>query len=176
MTPTPSTEPKNDRAAARELALLVLCHLESYPAHERAAAVGLVFEHPPRAEASDVGGEELGRLFAQRKLQRRAEASVAHVLEHAESIDAAVADTSRRWSLARMLVTDRNVIRLATAELLYVPDSPRRVVVAEAVRLATRYGSERSGPFVNAVVEQLATRLRPRASTPGASADDVDAG
>ena len=56
---------------------------------------------------------------------------------------------------------DRNVLRLAVAELLSSPDVPRNVIISEAVRLAGRYGSERSTAFVNGLVETLARTLRP---------------
>ena len=54
-----------------------------------------------------------------------------------------------------------DALRLVGAEMLALPDTPRAVIVAEAVRLASRYGSERSAPFVNGVAEALAKRLRP---------------
>lgn len=163
MTITPPTEPRNDRAAARELALIMLCHADSYPADERVSAVSLLFDHPPAADEGDIGAEALARFVSDRKLRRWAEKLVTLVLEHAEAIDETIAGVSQRWKVARMSNTDRNVIRLAVAELIHVPDSPRAVLVAEAVRLATRYGSERSGPFVNGVVDQLASTLRPSA-------------
>ena len=56
---------------------------------------------------------------------------------------------------------DRNVIRLAAGELKCSETStPRGVVIAEAVRLASRYGSDHSAPFVNGLVESLARYFR----------------
>jgi N utilization substance protein B len=64
---------------------------------------------------------------------------------------------------------DRNVVRMATAELLLRTAVPRAAILSEAVRLAGRYGSDRSASFVNGLVEALAKRLRP-GPEPGASA------
>jgi hypothetical protein len=60
-----------------------------------------------------------------------------------------------------MAQVDRNVLRLAAFELAARPDTPRPVILSEAVRLARRYGSERSSSFVNGVADALARRLRP---------------
>jgi transcription antitermination protein NusB len=147
------------RPRGRELALAVLCHLESYAPAERAEARGLVWDSPPFGDAE--GEDAFAVLAADSAARRFGEALVDHVLGHWSEIDEAIEQTSRRWRLARMDRVDRNVIRLAAAELLATPDTPRGVVLAEAVRLAGRYGSERSVRFVNGLVEALATRLRP---------------
>jgi N utilization substance protein B len=80
--------------------------------------------------------------------------------ERAAEIDAAIEATSRSWRLARMDRVDRNVLRLVGAESLGLSETPRAVIVSEAVRLAARYGSERSAPFVNGVAQALAAKLR----------------
>ena len=86
---------------------------------------------------------------------------LAAALERGPEIDAAIEATSRSWRLARMDRVDRNLLRLVGVEMLAIEDTPRAVIVAEAVRLAARYGSDRSAPFVNGVAEALAKRLRP---------------
>ncbi|MFY0530863.1 transcription antitermination protein NusB [Nannocystis pusilla] len=80
--------------------------------------------------------------------------------ERAAEIDGAIEATSRSWRLARMDRVDRNVLRLVGAESLGLSETPRAVIVSEAVRLAARYGSERSAPFVNGVAQALAGKLR----------------
>ncbi len=62
--------------------------------------------------------------------------------------------TAENWSLARMAVTDRNVMRLAAYELLYT-ETPSRVVLNEAIELARRYGSKQSSQFVNGILDRL---------------------
>ena len=156
-------EGKGMRPRGRELALAILCHLESYAPAERAEAVGLVWNNPPAGDAE--GEDAFAVLAADGPARRFAESLVAHVIARWSEIDAAIEETSVRWRLARMDRVDRNVIRLAGAELVALPDTPRGVIVAEAVRLAGRYGSERSVRFVNGLVEALATRLRPNGAS-----------
>ena len=56
-----------------------------------------------------------------------------------------------------MAVVDRNVLRLAVAELLDRPDVPTAVILNEAVELASAYSTDDSGRFVNGVLATLAT-------------------
>jgi len=147
-----------DRAHGREVALLALCHLESYRPEERARALELFWAHAP-AEAGE-GGQELRGWLADAKVVEFARRLLTAGSERAAEIDAAIEATSRSWRLARMDRVDRNVLRLVGAESLGLSETPRAVVVSEAVRLAARYGSERSAPFVNGVAQALAAKLR----------------
>ena len=77
-------------------------------------------------------------------------------LARAEEIDAEIERLAQDWTLARMPATDRNVLRLAAAELLGVGDTPVSVALDEAVELAKLYGTPASGKFVNGVLGSLA--------------------
>jgi N utilization substance protein B len=133
----------------RELALACLCHVEGFAAPERAAALGL-----------------LAALTSDAAVRRFAVDLVELVVAAWPEIDAAIADTSKRWRLERMDRVDRNAIRIVTAELLHRPQTPRAVILSEAVRLAARYGGERSPTFVNGVARALADALRPAVESP----------
>ena len=73
-------------------------------------------------------------------------------------IDAQLADVTTNWRLERLGAVERCVLRLAAAEL-YQGDTPPRVVIKEAMRLAERYGSALSARFVNGVLDALARRM-----------------
>src|SRR3984957_8099892 len=75
-------------------------------------------------------------------------------------IDELVDGASIGWDLGRMAVVDRNVLRLAVAELLACPDVPTPVVRNEAVELASAYSPDDSGRFVNGVLATLAQQIR----------------
>ncbi len=147
------------RTQGRELALAVLCHLESYPPEEHDRAVALVLRTPP---AGDEPGEDvIAQLAKDPEVFGFAERLVGLWLTQRGEIDALIDATSASWRLQRMDRVDRNVVRLAATELRACPDTPRNVAIAESVRLAARFGSERSASFVNGLVEALAGRLRP---------------
>ncbi|HEX4245949.1 MAG TPA: transcription antitermination factor NusB [Acidimicrobiales bacterium] len=87
-------------------------------------------------------------------------ALLAAVEDRQPEIDAMVGDAAIGWDVDRMAVIDRNVLRLAVAELLSFPEVPTAVVLNEAVDLATGYSTDESGSFVNGILATLAVRIR----------------
>lgn len=82
-------------------------------------------------------------------------------LAHQEEIDRKISDTALHWKLDRMTLTDRNVLRLALAELFYFP-TPVAIVIDEAIVLAKIFGSENSSSFVNGILGKIVCSLPPR--------------
>lgn len=76
-----------------------------------------------------------------------------------EKVDEIIRTVSQHWRIERMTRVDRNILRLATYELLALPEIPRRVTLNEAVELAKRFGAEGSAGFVNGVLDRIATDL-----------------
>jgi transcription antitermination protein NusB len=86
---------------------------------------------------------------------------VQGVDSHRVEIDELIRKYSRTWTLERMPVIDRSVLRIAIFELLASPDVPTAVVLDEAVELAKSYGTDDSGKFVNGMLSSIASYLRP---------------
>ena len=80
---------------------------------------------------------------------------IATVADHGTKLDASLAEVTANWRLERLGVIERSVLRLAAAEL-HRNETPVRVVLQEAVRLAERYGTARSARFVNGVLDAYA--------------------
>ena len=78
--------------------------------------------------------------------------------QHGEELDDELTEVTTNWRLDRLGVVDRSVLRLAAAELRR-GETPPRVVIQEAVRLAERYGTVKSAKFVNGVLDALARRM-----------------
>ena len=76
-----------------------------------------------------------------------------------EDIDELIEKSSKNWRLNRMPVVDRNILRLATAELLFFDDVPASVTINEAVELAKRFGDKDSRAFVNGILDRIASIL-----------------
>jgi N utilization substance protein B len=87
-----------------------------------------------------------------------ANALITTVDKHGTELDADLAEVTTNWRLERLSAIDRCVLRLAAAEL-YIGETPPRVVLREAVRLAERYGTMKSSKFVNGVLDALARRM-----------------
>lgn len=71
------------------------------------------------------------------------------------AVDAAIEAVSSNWRLARMEVVDRNLLRLATYEILWCPDIPRAASINEALELAKRFHSRDAAAFINGVLDRL---------------------
>ncbi len=103
-------------------------------------------------ELSSFGSES---LIYPREIPEFAHRLVATYLEHRREIDYLIDSYADRWSLERMPMVDRNLLRLGCTELLYVPDIPPSVTVNEYVELAKVFSTEDSGKFVNGVLGRL---------------------
>lgn len=82
------------------------------------------------------------------------------VIETMEDLDRGIEAASEHWSVARMPVIDRNILRIGLYELRHDHETPTAVVVSEGVRLAQTYSTERSASFVNGVLASLAKTAR----------------
>ncbi len=91
-------------------------------------------------------------------------ALVHGVDEHRARLDEVIASYAEGWSLARMPAVDRNVLRLATFEVLYVDDVPDAVAVSEALNLVRDLSTDESPAFVNGVLGNI---VRDRESLAG---------
>ena len=90
---------------------------------------------------------EVSRPFAQEL--------VDGTIAHQNEIDQKIASFAQEWTISRMANVDRNVMRLATYEILFRPDIPGRVSLNEAIELAKRFGGEESAKFVNGILDKV---------------------
>ena len=98
---------------------------------------------------SDV--EEEVREFSNRLITR--------ACKNIEGIDDIINRYSEHWRLSRMSKIDRNILRMAIYELVYLRDIPPPVTINEAVELAKKYGTEESGAFVNGILDRIRVAL-----------------
>jgi N utilization substance protein B len=88
-----------------------------------------------------------------------ARALVAGTVEHVEEIDRLIQRHADNWRLDRMAVVDRNVLRLATQEFLYDKETPRTVVINEAIEIARRFSTQESPQFINGILDSIKKEL-----------------
>lgn len=93
---------------------------------------------------------------------------VKGTIRNLKEIDAEIMKYSEEWKLERMANTDRNILRLAVYEIIYLDDIPPGVTVNEAVELAKKYGDEESGKFVNGILGNLVRNLETQPKEPPA--------
>lgn len=95
-----------------------------------------------------------------------AEKLTALTQEHQADIDKTIATCADNWTVDRMGRVDRNVLRLAVAELFHIDDVPSRVTMDEAVEIAKRFGGEDSSRFVNGVLDRVVREAAERIIEP----------
>ena len=94
------------------------------------------------------------RMQGRSALTEFADKLLRGTLEHREQVDQRLKRLATRWSLSRMPVVDRNILRLGGYEIMF-GETPDRVAVNEAILLAKRYGDKNSPRFVNGVLDRL---------------------
>lgn len=75
-------------------------------------------------------------------------------------LDNLVGELAPEWPIDQIAAVDRNVLRIAIYELLFLPEVPPKVAINEAVELAKMFGGESSPRFVNGVLGSLVSRDR----------------
>lgn len=139
--------PRAARSAGRALAVQWLYAWEQ----NRYVEDALLVDEDTRTEAgaeADAFAQELARGVAAQRTP----------------VDAAIDQRLQNWTIHRLSVIDRQILRLGAYEILYRDDVPPRVAINEAVELAKQFGSEDKTPrLVNGVLDRLARDHRPEA-------------
>ena len=94
------------------------------------------------------------RMRKNKPLVAFGEGLLTGVRQNRKDIDALIGLNAVNWSVKRMATVDRNVLRLATFEMIWA-GVPGRVVINEAIELAKRYGNHNSGQFVNGILDRI---------------------
>ncbi len=126
------------RHQARELALQVLFHME--------------FNQGDPGECFDLVSGSFGTSRGSPDFSRQL---VLGVWGQKEQLDALLRKASEHWRLERMSMVDRNVLRIALYEVLFLKDIPPKVSIDEAVELGKKFGTEESGAFINGILDSI---------------------
>ncbi len=81
------------------------------------------------------------------------------VVADTDRIDTAIAEAADNWDIRRMATVDRNILRIATLEILLRDDIPPKVAINEGIELAKRYGDQDSSKFVNGILDRVARTI-----------------
>ncbi len=82
-----------------------------------------------------------------------------------EEIGQLIERNAEHWRMERMAAVDRNVLRTGVAEFLGFPDTPRPVIINEALEIARRFSTPESVQFINGVLDSVARELGETAKT-----------
>jgi N utilization substance protein B len=84
---------------------------------------------------------------------------VVGTVDHVEEIDRLIQRHAEHWRLDRMATVDRNLLRLAIHEFLYNKETPKTVVINEAIEIARRFSTHESPQFINGILDSIKKEL-----------------
>lgn len=129
------------RRDAREIALQALYQIE-------VAGVGV-----EKAVAYAAENGEIGKIDD--STRRFAIDLVKGTLEHGSIIDESIRSRLKKWNIDRLGKVDRNILRIAAYEILFKGDIPSAVSINEAIEIAKKFSDDKSGQFINGVLDSL---------------------
>ena len=127
-----------NRRKAREVALQILYQIETRNTSTKEALDVIFLRYRFKPEV---------RRFAEMLVQ-----GTDHFILPLNSL---IKKYAKNWTLERMAAVDRNILRLAIYELLFLKNVPPIVTINEAVEIAKRYGTNDSGKFVNGILDKI---------------------
>lgn len=128
------------RTLARECALKILYRIE-------------IGKDPVHVSIQDFWSKMKRSVDAQVRVF--SDSLVKGTCQNLASIDERISKYADNWDISRMAVIDKNILRMATFELLYLDDVPPNVSINEAIELAKKYGDIDSGKFVNGILDKI---------------------
>ena len=131
------------RTRARELALQALYQLDV----QGSELLGRLKEFFREADADDF-------------VRRLASDWTRGTWDNLAQCDEMIADSTIRWQFKRLSPVDKSILRLAVYQLKFCPDIPPKVVINEAIELAKKFSTDKSGPFVNGVLDAVLKKLK----------------
>ena len=126
----------------------------------RIVAFQVVYQDDLNPGSAATFGEEFLReeLPDHQPIRNFAQLLIDGTLQKKAEIDAILEQAAENWTISRMNSTDRNILRLAAYEILFT-QTPRAVVINEAVEQAKRFGTADSAGFVNGVLDKIVSSV-----------------
>jgi N utilization substance protein B len=118
----------------------------------RKLALDILYQH----ELTGTPVAEILNRYRSNPAYEFAEAVVMGVADHLDELDGLISSHAEDWSIDRMPVLDRNLLRMALFEMLHLDDVPSAVAINEAVELAKIYSTEDSSRFINGILGTVA--------------------
>lgn len=76
-------------------------------------------------------------------------------VENLAKIDDMIQVQAENWRISRMAVVDRNIIRMSIYEFLHEDDTPKLVIIDEAIEIAKKFGTQKSSQFINGILDGI---------------------
>lgn len=98
---------------------------------------------------------EIATLECQNEVQNYTVSIAEKYKENSKEVDGQIQKFAKGWNIDRLVKIDKDILRIAIVELLYVQDAPTKVVVDEALELAKKYSTDESSSFINGILAKV---------------------
>lgn len=128
----------------------------------REAVMQVLYAHDIRKDSIEKVAEGLipEEILAHDKSREFAQKLLTDVITHKKTIDEYIAKHADNWELDRMAIIDKNLMRIAIAEFLFMEDVPPKVTINEAIEISKKYSTDKSGKFINGILDATLNELR----------------
>lgn len=98
---------------------------------------------------------EIATLESQNDVKNYAVTIAEKFKENAKNVDEQIQKFAKGWDIERLVKMDKDILRIAIVELLYIKDAPMKVIVDEALELAKKYSTDESSSFINGILAKV---------------------
>ncbi len=114
----------------------------------------------------DLSGNEAGSIITTFEELRKVKPGVRDfavklfegTIHEMDKIDSMIEGQADNWRLSRMAVVDRNIIRMSVWEFLHEGDTPKLVIIDEAIEIGKKFGTQKSSQFINGILDGILKR------------------
>lgn len=123
----------------------------------RELALQLLYMVDARGDEALTGVDDFLALEAEGETDAHefAKQLLSGTLEKKPEIDQAISAAAQNWHMRRMAIVDRNILRMAVYEMLYLKDIPAKVSINEAIEMGKRFSTQQSGAFINGILDRI---------------------
>jgi len=126
-----------------------------------------------QANVEEVLASSWARTLTAARTREFTGALLRGVIASRDEIDTLIREWSANWSLERIGLVERNILRFAIYELLFMPEIPPNVTINEAIEVAKRYGAEDAPSFINGILDRIKNQVAPSEDAPVVASDPV---
>lgn len=125
----------------------------------RELALQMLFQHDMSGNATDQIIDTFEELQKSKPNTREFAVKIFRgTVDHMPDIDEKIQNQAENWRLSRMAAVDRNIIRMSVYEFLHENDTPKLVIIDEAIEIAKKYGTQKSSQFINGILDGILKR------------------
>jgi len=122
----------------------------------RELALGCLYAHYSTGQpVEDVFMGQAKRMSCDQGTQEYARRLLQAAIDHGEEIDRDIRERATNWDFGRIGQMEKNILRLSIAELRFLPETPAKVIINEALELTREFAGEESRTFVNAILDRV---------------------